>query len=85
MLMSTVIAVALGMAPVPDDATYTVSGNYSARVGRFSETLDRRGNRHIKGYSPITGSPYDLIVHRDGRIEGQVGERVVTFRVSEPG
>jgi hypothetical protein len=85
MLMSTVVAVAIGMAPVPDDAMYVVSGDYSARVGRFAETVDRRGNRHLKGFSPTTGAPYDLIVHRDGRVEGTVGDLVVSFRVREAG
>ena len=83
MLMSTVVAVALGVAPVKDDSLHIVSGNYSDRVGRYSETVDRNGTHHIKGFSPVTRTSYDLIVRKDGTVEGSVGAFAVSFQVRE--
>ena len=85
MLISTVIAVALGIAPVKDDSIQIVSGDYSGRVGRYVERVDRNGNRHINGYSPVGRTSYDLIVHRNGQVEGSVGARAVTFHVRDAG
>lgn len=81
MLMSTVVAVALGLAPVKQDGS--VSGDYSSAVGRYSQTIDAKGNTHARGFSRQTGAPYDVAMDKDGNVEAQVGDWFVTFRVQD--
>jgi hypothetical protein len=81
MLMTTVVAVALGVAPVNQDPQ-PVTGDYSNRIGRYSQVVDRRGTTHVTGRDRL-GTPYDLVMDKHGNVEATVGERVVTFRVKE--
>ncbi len=81
MLISTVIAVALGVAPVTSDRQ-TVSGDYSDKIGRYSQFVDSRGTTHLKGYDR-NGHGYELTIDRRGFVEAAIGERTVSFRVSE--
>jgi hypothetical protein len=83
MLMSTVVAVALGVAPVKQDAQI-VTGDYSSQIGRYSQSIDRRGTTHIRGRDNH-GRDYDLVVDRNGNVEANIGEKVVSFRVKEQG
>jgi hypothetical protein len=83
MLMTTVVAVALGLTPVKDDSLHRISGDYSKAVGQYSQTVDRNGAVHLKGYSPAAGTTYDVTVHKNGDVEGSVGAWAVTFHVSE--
>jgi hypothetical protein len=83
MLMSTVVAVALGLAPVSQDGS--VNGDYSAAVGRYSQTIDAQGKTHARGFSRQTGAPYDVAMDKDGNVEAQVGDWIVTFRVRDAG
>jgi hypothetical protein len=81
MLMSTVVAVALGMAPIKQDGT--VTGDYSKIVGSYSQTVDKRGTTHLSGFHRITGAPFDLTIDKDGNVEGNVGEMMITFQARE--
>jgi hypothetical protein len=81
MLLSTVVAVALGVAPVNQDPQ-PVTGDFSARVGRFSQTIDRRGTTHVHGRDS-SGRSYDLVLDKNGYVEATVGDHVVSFRVVE--
>ena len=83
MLMSTIVAVALGMAPVAQDGT--VSGDYSKIVGRYSQTVDKRGTTHLAGFHRVTGAPFEIAIDKDGNVEGTVGEMVITFQAREAG
>jgi len=84
MIMTTVVAVALGFAPVKDNGpAQVVSGDYTNIVGRYSETVDRKGITHLTGFNRLSGAPYDLTVDADGKVEGTVGDSYVTFTVSE--
>ena len=85
MMMTTVVAVALGLAPVQESsAPQTVSGDYSAAVGRYSQTVDRRGTSYVRGVDS-RGVSYELVLDKRGYVEATVGERAVSFRVREPG
>ena len=85
MMMTTVVAVALGLAPVNENsAAQTVSGDYSAAVGRYSQTVDRRGTNHVRGVDS-RGVSYELVLDKRGYVEATVGERAVSFRVQEAG
>ena len=84
MLMTTVVAVALGLAPIKQDGSVESSGDdYAAAVGNYSQTVDRNGTTHLRGFSRFTGAPYDLRVKSDGKVEGDVGSFYVTFNVKE--
>ena len=85
MIMTTVVAVALGLTPVTErSASQTVSGDYSAAVGRYSQTVDRRGTNHVRGVDS-RGVSYELVLDKRGYVEATVGERAVSFRVQEAG
>jgi len=85
MMMTTVVAVALGLAPVSEGSVpQTVSGDYSAAVGRYSQTVDRRGTNHVRGVDS-RGVSYELVLDKRGYVEATVGERTVSFRVQEAG
>lgn len=81
MLISTVIAVALGVAPITSDRQ-TVSGDYSDKIGRYSQFVDSRGTTHLKGYDR-NGHGYELTIDRRGFVDAAIGERTVSFQVSE--
>ena len=85
MMMTTVVAVALGLAPLNEYSdSQIVSGDYSAAVGHYSQTVDRRGATHVRGVDS-RGVPFELVLDRLGYVEALVGPRTVTFRVQEPG
>lgn len=85
MMMTTVVAVALGLTPLNEyNDSQIVSGDYSAAVGRYSQTVDRHGATHVRGIDS-RGVPYELVLDRLGYVEATFGERTVTFRVQEPG
>lgn len=81
MLMSTVVAVALGFAPVKQDGL--VAGDYSAIVGQYSRSIDRKGRTHARGFNRLTGTPYDVAMDKDGNVEAKVGDWTVTFQVKD--
>jgi hypothetical protein len=85
MIIATVVAVALGLAPVNESkASETVSGDYSKAIGLYSQTVDRRGTSHVRGIDS-RGVPYELMLDKRGNVEATVGDRVVSFRVQEAG
>jgi hypothetical protein len=81
MLISTVVAVALGVAPVNPD-NQVIAGDYSSQIGRYSQFVDRRGTTHLRGRD-ARGVSYDLVMDRNGFVEASVGDRVVSFRVKQ--
>jgi len=84
MLMTTVVAVALGFAPVKQDGSVAAApDNYASSVGRYSQIIDPDGTTHLRGFNRITGAPYDLTVGKDGDVEGNVGTWHVTFHVQD--
>ena len=81
-IMTTVIAVALGLAPVPADGTVAhVGADTEKMIGRYSETVDDTGTTHLRGLNRRTGQLYHLTVNPHGRVEGSVGDWVVSFQV----
>jgi hypothetical protein len=83
MLMSTIVAVALGLAPTQQAGNQFVSGDYSKQVGQFSQYVDRRGTTHVSGHDHW-GVPYELVMDRNGYVEASVGSSwIVQFQVKE--
>jgi hypothetical protein len=82
-MMSTVIAVALGLVPINDDPTFlSASADYSGGIGRYSQSVDRNGATHLRGFDR-SGASYDISVAKDGSVRATIGERLVTFRIAE--
>jgi hypothetical protein len=84
-MMSTIVAVALGLAPIGHDGTVQPVSDDQARsaIGRFSETTDDTGTTHLTGMNRKTGEQFYLTVNPFGRVEGSVGNWVVAFQVSK--
>lgn len=83
MLMSTVIAVAVGIVPTDrDPAVVRADADYSAQVGRNSQSTDRHGATRLHGFDR-TGAPYEIIVEKDGSALAMIGDRLITFHVRE--
>ena len=81
MLMSTVVAVALGFAPVKQDGS--VTGDYSAVLGRYSQSIDDGGKTHARGFNRLTGAPYDVAMDKNGNVEARVGDSTIIFQVHD--
>jgi hypothetical protein len=81
MLMPVVVAVALGIAPVNHDGSVPGSNeNYAAKIGHYTESVDRRGTTHITGRDS-NGRRYELVMTKNGYVEASVGEHDISFRV----
>ena len=87
MIMNAVLAVALGLAPAKaGQEVQTIQYNpteYAGLIGRYSQSTDRRGVTHLRGFDRVTGRPFDIAVASNGQVEGTVGETYITFHVSE--
>lgn len=82
-MMQTIVAVALGLTPVPPGGTVQpISATDARLIGRYSETTDDTGTTHLKGIHRLTGKSFHLTVNPYGRVEGSVGDMLVSFRVS---
>jgi hypothetical protein len=83
MMMSTIVAVALGVAPVDENGTVRmISSDYSRKLGRYSQFVDRRGTTFVRGRD-TSGRAYDITIDRNGYVEASVGELTITFRAEE--
>ena len=82
-MMSTIVAVALGLSPVNADGTVQpISDKEAQMIGSYSEFIDDTGTTHLRGVNRMTGELFDLTVNPQGRVEGSVGNWVVTFQVA---
>ena len=85
MIMNAVLAVALGLAPVKPgaDSIQVNPADYAGQIGRYHQSIDKRGITHLTGYDRLTGRPFDIEVAKNGHVEGTVGELYVVFNVAE--
>lgn len=87
MLMNAVLAVALGLAPMKVGQQVQViqykASDYAGLIGRYSQSVDKRGTTHLTGFDRLTGKPFDLAVAQDGHVAGNVGDMYITFEISE--
>ena len=80
--MNTIIGIALGLTPVhADGSVRPVDADQAQLIGRFSESVDDTGTTHLMGVDRQTGAPFHITVSPHGRVEGSVGQSVVTFQV----
>ena len=82
MIITTVIAVALGLAPIDARQPETVvTGDYDGAVGRYSQRVDGHGVIHLRGFHPQTGALYEMTINPTGTVDGDVGEHEIHFNV----
>ena len=86
MLMSAVLAVALGLTPATESKSpqlIQVDASTISEIGRYKQYVGKDGKTHLRGFDPM-GRPYNIAIDGNGHVEGGVGERVVSFDVADP-
>ena len=79
-MMTTIIAVALGLAPIQrDGVVQPLSKQDQSLIGAFTESVDDTGTTHLRGVNRKTGELYHITVNPHGRVVGSVGDSVITF------
>lgn len=85
MIISAVLAVALGLTPVKDSAApqlVVVDDKVAAQVGRYKQSVGRDGRTHVRGFDRL-GRAYEIAIDSKGHVEGQVGDWYVTYDISD--
>jgi len=87
MIMSAVLAVALGLAPVKDSGSPQLvrfnEADVASQVGRYRQFTGKDGKTHLRGFDRL-GRAYDIAVDANGHVEGEVGEWHVSYDVTDP-
>jgi hypothetical protein len=86
MLIGTVVAVALGLAPMNESKTPQLvqvdEAKIAAQIGRYTQKVGRDGKTHIRGFDRL-GRAYDLTMDANGHVQGDVGVWYVSFDVKD--
>jgi hypothetical protein len=86
MIIGTVVAVALGLAPMNESKTPQLvrvdEAKIAAQVGQYRQELGRDGKTHIRGVDRL-GREYDLTLDANGHVQGEVGIWYVSFDVKD--
>lgn len=86
MIISTVVAVALGLIPVKESKSPQLvqpDDKVAAQIGRYEQFIGRDRRTHIRGYDRL-GRSYDIAIDSKGHVDGEVGEWLVSFDASDP-
>lgn len=88
MLMSAVVAVALGLAPVKESSSAQLvrfdEAAIAQQIGRYEQFVGKDGLTHIRGFDQL-GRSYDLTIDGKGHVEGRAGSWDVSFQVADAG
>ena len=86
MLISTIVAVAVGLTPVKDLGSPQLlqvdESRIAKQVGRFTQSAGKNGSTKVRGFDRL-GRSYELAIDSKGHVEGQVGDWSVTFDVKD--
>lgn len=86
MVISAIVAVALGVAPVKESNSPQLvqvdEARIAAQIGRYKESRGKDGKTHVRGFDRL-GRAYDLAIDANGHVQGQVGNWDVTFDVQD--
>lgn len=86
MMMSAVVAVALGLTPVKDSASPQVvtfdEAQIARQIGRYKQFTGKDGTTHVRGFDQL-GRAYDLAIDSNGHVTGEAGSWYVTFDVKD--
>jgi hypothetical protein len=87
MLISTIVAVALGVTPVKESRSPQLvqvdEARIALQVGRYQQSRDKDGKMHVRGFDQL-GRAYDLAIDATGHVDGRVGDWNVSFDVRDP-
>ena len=86
MLISTVVAVALGLTPVNESKSpqlVQVDDKVAAQIGHYQQFTGRDGRTHVRGFDRL-GRAYDIAVDAKGHVDGQIGDWFVSFDAADP-
>ena len=86
MLISAIVAVALGVAPVNDSSRQIVSvdeAKIAKQIGRYTQSKGKDGKTYIRGFDRL-GRAYNLAIDANGHVQGQVGNYDVAFDAEDP-
>lgn len=82
MLISTLVAVAIGLAPVKDTKSPQLiqvdQAKIASQIGPYKQFTGKDGRTHVRGFDRL-GRAYDIAVDSKGHVEGQVGDWIVSF------
>ena len=82
---STILAVVLGLTPVQDGQVVQIDGGaFAKEIGRYTETTDRHGVRHLRGVDR-RGRAYEATIDKNGRVDATVGENILEFTIVDAG
>lgn len=86
MIISAVLAVALGVVPVRESTAPQLvridEEEVLAYAGRYTQSVARDGKTHLRGFDRL-GRAYDIAIDGNGHVTGEVGSWAVTFDVSD--
>lgn len=86
MIISAVVAVALGVAPVKDGASAQFiavdEATIARQIGRYETYISKDGLTHVRGFDR-QGRAYDLSIDSKGHVEGSAGNWDVSFDVTQ--
>jgi hypothetical protein len=86
MLISAIVAVALGVTPVKDSSRQTVrvdNAKIAGQIGRYTQSQGKDGKTYIRGFDRL-GRAYSLSIDANGHVQGQVGNYDIAFEVEDP-
>ena len=86
MLISTIVAVAIGITPVKDSGSPQLvqvdEARIAEQVGKFTQESRKDGSTRVRGFDRL-GRAYELAIDSKGHVDGQVGDWNVTFDVKD--
>lgn len=86
MLMSTIVAVAVGITPVRESGSPQLvqvdEARIAEQVGRFTQEARKDGSTRVRGFDRL-GRAYELAIDSKGHVQGHVGDWLVTFDVKD--
>ena len=87
MIISAIVAVALGVTPVKETSAPQIvtfdEERIAAQVGPYKRVVRRDGSTDVSGFDR-SGRPYRLNIGANGHVTGQVGIWNVTFDIKDP-
>ncbi len=85
-MIDAVLAVALGLVPVPDGSeAVRVHISPEQAVKAYTRKVDASGKTHLGGVDPLSGHRFYVTISKAGLVKGWIGERYVTFRAAPAG
>ena len=86
MVVSGIVAIALGLTPVAESKSpqlVQVDEKIAAQVGKYEQFVGKDGKTHVRGFDRL-GRAYDLTIDAQGHVTGQAGSWEVSFDAADP-